>query len=207
MNFLHAESTPENASRLQEAIRRFDEANAADPNLDSDGTNLCPRELRYAKRLSEWVLRLRPHASEALRLAARCQHIRRWEVPRSSFPMTREGYLGWRESLKKRHAEIAGSILSDVGYPPEVIARVQSLNLKKQMKSDDECQTLEDALCLVFVQYQLEELANRTAEEKLISALQKSWAKMSSQAHRAALEIQLSERASALLEKALGTNS
>ena len=37
---------------------------------------------------------------------------------------------------------------------------------------------LEDALCLVFLEYQLADLAAKTAEDKTINALQKSWQKM-----------------------------
>ena len=98
-------------------MRRFDEANALDPNTECDQGNARPRELLYAERLTRWVLRLKPDASEALRLAARCQHIRRWEIPRASFPMTREGYLKWKETLKRRHAEIAGGILQKSAIP------------------------------------------------------------------------------------------
>src|SRR5438876_1012218 len=108
--------------RFQEAIERFDAANEQDPR---------GIELPYAKRLSAWVERLAPDASEALRLAARCQHLRRWEIPRESYPEGRVAYLKWREALKHFHAEKAGEILREIGYPDELIARVQQLNLKK----------------------------------------------------------------------------
>src|SRR6185436_2912578 len=137
-----------------------------------------PRELVYSEWLSDWVVQLCPDASEALRLAARCQHLCRWEVPRSSYPMTRAGYLQWREGLKKFHAERAATILREVGYPEPMVERVQGLNLKKNFPQDPETRVLEDALCLVFLERQFSELASKTAEDKIINVLQKSWKKM-----------------------------
>src|SRR5262249_23209983 len=139
------------AERFKRALTRFDEENAEDPNREMIDGVQHPRELIYAQWLTDWVLRLFPDASEELRLAARCQHLRRWEVPRNSYPMTRAGYLQWREGLKKFHARRAGEILKEVGYPDQVINRVQSLNLKKDFPKDPDTRVLEDALCLVFL--------------------------------------------------------
>lgn len=194
---------PSDPARYDAAIQRFDEANAQDPNQESVADRQHPRELVYADRLTAWVLRLNPNASEALRLAARCQHIRRWEIPRNSFPMTREGYLQWKESLKRKHAELAGAILREAGYPDEMIQRVQSLNLKRNLKQDEECQILEDALCLVFLEHQFADLAARTSDDKMITALKKSWAKMSAQGREAAMGLTFGERERRLLASAL----
>jgi hypothetical protein len=189
--------------RFEVAIRRFDEENGRDPNqIFIDGVSR-PRELVYAQWLTEWMLKLSPQASEELRLAARSQHICRWTVPRESYPMTRAGYLQWREGLKKFHAKKAGEILSEAGYPPEIISRVQSLNLKKDFPQDSETRVLEDALCLVFLERQFGELASKTAEEKMINALQKSWKKMTPLAREHALKLSYSQAEKALLEKAL----
>ena len=101
--------------RFDEALRRFDEENARDPNAELAESVPQPRELLYATRLLGWVLKLEPNASEELRLAARCQHICRWQIPRGSYPMTRVGYLKWRNDLKVFHANKAGEILREVG--------------------------------------------------------------------------------------------
>ena len=197
-------SALDNPARFDRAIRRFDTANAADPNREvMDGVEL-PRELLYALRLTDWVLSLQPEASEALRLAARCQHLCRWESPRSNYPMDRAGYLRWRADLKKFHAEKSGAILREVGYGEEMIVRVQALNLKKDLGKDPDCQVLEDALCLVFLQYQLADLAAKTDDEKVINALKKSWAKMSEQGRAEALKLNYGERELALVKAALG---
>jgi hypothetical protein len=150
------------------------------------------------------VLRLCPDASEALRLAARCQHLCRWQIPRSDYPMTRAGYLQWREALKKFHAQKAGEILREVGYDEAMIRRVQALNLKKGLPHDPETRVLEDALCLVFLEHQLADLAARTPEDKVINALRKSWEKMSPAGRAEALRLPLGPREKALLQRALG---
>ncbi len=194
---------PADAGRFDAALRRFDGENARDPNFETADGTTHPRELLYARRLTDWVLRLCPNASEELRLAARCQHICRWEIPRSSYPMTRAGYLQWRATLKKFHAQKAGEILRELGYGEDVIRRVQDLNLKKNFPDDPDGRVLEDALCLVFIQFQFAGLAAKTAEDKTINALQKSWQKMTDAARAEALKLNHGPREKALLERAL----
>jgi hypothetical protein len=189
-------------ARFHEAIRRFDEANAVDPNLETHEGKSHPRELLYAVRLTEWLLRLRPDADETLRLAARCQHICRWMIPRDSYPMTRPGYLKWRQVLKQFHADKAGTILREAGYPEETIAKVQALNLKQNLPQDPAACVLEDALCLVFLQWQLESVASGMPEEKAIAVLQKTWKKMTPQGHAHALQLPLPPNLKSLLRKA-----
>jgi len=160
-------------------IALIDAANAEDPlALTINGTSL-PKEVVYANTHLEWVLKLNPEASELLRIAAKTQHICRWEMPRADYPMDRIGYLKWREALKHFHAEKAGELMTKVGYDPECIARVQSLNLKKNLKSDHECQTLEDALCLTFLELGFDDLIEKYDEAKIVSIVQKTSGKMS----------------------------
>lgn len=195
--------SPAHPGRFDEAIRRFDEANAADPNHEVVNGQSQPRELLYAKRLTDWVLKLVPDAGEALRLAARCQHICRWEIPRDSYPLDKPGYLRWRADLKKFHAEKSGLILREVGYDDGMIQRVQELNLKKNHPKDPEVCVLEDALCLVFLEHQLTPLAAKADDEKLINALQKSWQKMTPAAWAEALKLNYGPREKTLIDRAL----
>lgn len=194
---------PRDSGKFDAAIRRFDEENCRDPNSQAENGVAQPRELIYARWLTQWVLKLRPDASEELRLAARCQHLCRWMVPRDSHPMTRAGYLKWREGLKHFHARKAGEILREVGYAEETISRVQKLNLKKDFPNDAETRVLEDALCLVFLERQLDDLAAKTTDEKMINALQKAWNKMTPAARELALTLNYSAREKALLDLAL----
>jgi hypothetical protein len=201
------EFQPQDRQRFETALRRFDEENSHDPHTESAGGAMHPRELLYARWLTDWVLRLCPEASEELRLAARCQHLCRWMVPRESYPMTRAGYLQWREGLKKFHANKAGEILRDAGYPEPVIRRVQALNLKKDFPNDAEGRVLEDALCLVFLEHQFGPLADKTSDEKMINALQKSWKKMTPKAQGLAQQLIYPPRLQALLAKALAESA
>ena len=193
------EVTPRDPQKFEAAIRRFDQENARDPNQE----NGQPRELLYAQRLTDWVLRLNPNASETTRLAARCQHLCRWRIPRGDYPMTRPGYLKWRADLKKFHAQHSGEILREVGYGEETIRRVQDLNLKKNFPADPECRLLEDALCLVFLEFQLSDLAAKTDDDKMINALKKSWEKMTEAARAEALKLNYGPREKELIQKAL----
>ena len=200
---MSSEFQPTDPARFEAALRRFDEENSQDPNRQELDGAPQPRELVYARWLTGWVLKLCPDASEELRLAARCQHLCRWKIPRDSYPLTRPGYLKWRADLKRFHADRAGEILREVGYPDSVIARVQDLNLKKNFPADPESCVLEDALCLVFLEHQLADLAAKTADEKVITALQKSWKKMTPAAHAEALKLPYGQRERALIEQAL----
>jgi hypothetical protein len=195
------EFQPRDPKKFAEALRRFDEENSKDPNLEDSR----PRELLYAQRLEKWVLKLFPQASEELRLTARCQHICRWQIPRASYPMTRAGYLKWRADLKQFHAQKAGEILHESGYGDHSIRRVRELNLKKHFPNDFETRVLEDALCLVFLEFQLSDLAAKTDDDKTINALKKSWAKMTEAARVEALKLTYGERENALIQRALAS--
>jgi len=188
---------------FQKAMERFDAENGRDPNVEMDGGMPQPRELLYARRLTEWVLRLAPEASESLRLAARCQHICRWMIARESYPMDRAGYLRWRNDLKQFHAKKSEAILREAGCGEEMIAKVRDLNLKRNFPADAESQVLEDALCLVFLEHQLAALALKTSEEKLVNAVRKSWEKMTDSARERALALPLGPVERQLIERAL----
>lgn len=197
------ETYPEFLPRFAEALRRIDAANGEDPHLEPDAEGRpTPRELLYSRRLTGWLLRLEPAACEELRLAARAQHIRRWQIPRRQYPEGRAGYLKWRNDLKKFHAGQSGTILAECGYPAESVQRVQALNLKANL-ADPETQLLEDALCLVFLETQLAPLADAQEEATVVNALRKSWGKMSERARRHALALPLGPRETRLVQLAL----
>ena len=190
-------------NKIELAIQRIDEANSADPSVESIGGQEVAKELLYAQRMSNRLHEFYPDAPEELQLAARAQHICRWEIPRSDYSMDRDGYLTWRNNLKKFHAEKAGRILSDVGYENSMIERVQSLIQKKRLKRDPLSQALEDVVCLVFLEYYFESFAEKYEEDKLLDILKKTWAKMSDQGHEAALKLPLSSTSLSLVSKAV----
>jgi hypothetical protein len=194
---------PRDPQKFATALFSFDRENSRDPNYEiADGVS-HPRELLYVERLTKWVLRLCPDASEELRLAARCQHICRWQSPRESYPMTRAGYLKWRADLKKFHAQKSGEILQAAGYDEATIRHVQDLNLKKNFPADPKVRVLEDALCLVFLEFQFAALAARSDDDKMMNAIRKSWEKMTDAARAEALKLNYGERERVLLQRAL----
>jgi len=189
--------------KLKNAFRLFDAANEEDPNIEVWEGKEYPKELLYAIRMTNKLNSFAPEASEALQLTARCQHIRRWEIPRESYEMNRTGYLKWRQDLKKFHAEIASDILKEVGYGQDMIDQVAFLLEKKQLKKNLETQTLEDVICLVFLEFYFEPFSHKYPEEKLMDILQKTWRKMSKKGQQAALKLPLSKESLELIEKAL----
>ena len=190
-------------SRLDEAFRRFDEANAEDPNREIVNGEPLAKELVYGRRMSERLDAFAPDAPETVKLAARAQHIRRWEVPRDSYPAGRAGYLKWRTDLYKRHGDIAGGIMKDVGYDNQSIERVQTLLRKRGLKTDPDVQLLEDVICLVFLEHYFHDFAKKHDEAKLIPIVQKTWNKMTGEGHQAALTLDYAPSDLAIIEKAL----
>jgi hypothetical protein len=189
--------------RFKAAISRFDAANAEDPTTEVFQGVVYPKELLYAQRMTTWLDKLAPDASETLRLAVRCQHIQRWAIPRHTYPMDRTGYLRWRTTLAKFHADTAAEILRDVGYDDSTIRRVQTLLRKERLKRDSEVQCLEDVICLVFLENYLAEFATQHDEAKILDILQKTWKKMSTRGHEVALTLSMSPAARRLVEQAL----
>ena len=198
---------PTDSKLLSIATARINAANALDPNTTVVEGAPVPHELHYSRRMSRRLEMLDPGASEALRLAVRCQHLQRWMIPRSYYPLTRAGYHRWRTDLSRFHADRAADILQGVGYDEATVARVQSLVRKEGLKTDAETQTLEDVACLVFLEDEFGDFASRHDEEKVIHILVRTWGKMSPRGHAAALALNLPPDQRALIEKALARAS
>ena len=189
--------------RFNAAIARFDAANADDPTTEVFQGAVYPKELLYAQRMTAWLDNIAPEASEVLRLAVRCQHIQRWTIPRHTYAMDRHGYLRWRTTLAKFHADTAAAILRDVGYDDATVQRVQTLLRKERLKRDPEVQCLEDVICLVFLEHYLAAFATQHDEIKVLDILRKTWTKMSPRGHEVALTLPMSPEARRLVEQAL----
>lgn len=191
------------AGRLDEALAAIDAANADDPETIVVDGQPRPKEQAHAEMVTAWVRRLDPDATDAQLLAARAHHLRRWSIPRSSYPEGRAGYLRWRTSLKQQHAREVAEILEREGYEPEVIERVQQIVRKEGLGHDGQVQTHEDALCLVFLQTQLLDLADEQGDDKTVEIVRKTTAKMSERGIAAALALDLTPDARTLVERAM----
>ncbi|KAK3327927.1 hypothetical protein B0T19DRAFT_177677 [Cercophora scortea] len=198
------------AANYVTALKLIDEAHAQDPKVVDGKDGAIPYELHYARKMTRWLATRSPEASPTLQLACRAQHFRRWEIPRSSYPMTRPGYLTWRAKLKSQAASQVAELLASPAVEPalaaEEIERVAALIRKENLKSDDETQILEDVACLVFLDDQFDEFEKKPEidEEKIIGILRKTWGKMSPQGQALALQMDLSTTAKLLIQKALG---
>lgn len=161
------------------AIAAFDDYHRRDPNVViADGISY-PSELLYVERLTKRLNAFAPMANETVRLAARCQHIGRWEISRDKYPMDKKGYLQWRNEEKVHHCNIAEKILSECGYGADTIEQVKVLLMKKGLHGNEDTQLLEDVVCMVFLEFYLEPFAAKHPEDKVVDILRKTFRKMS----------------------------
>jgi hypothetical protein len=190
------------SERFDRAIAAIDAGNANDPNVVTIRGRTGPKEILHAELVTEWVHRLRPDASEALLLAARGHHYRRWTVPRASAPEGRPGYLRWRKSLQEQHARELGELLATAGYDTDSIARVQRIVRKEKLATDPEVQAYEDALCLVFLETQLADVVARLDPDTLQRVIVRTAKKMSAAGLAAIGDVPLDKSAIAVLTTA-----
>jgi hypothetical protein len=191
---------------VAKAHAAIDRENADDPKtVEVDGA-ARPAALVYGERMTAMLDTFKPDASDALKIACRAQHLRRFDLPRDRYPMDKPGYFAWRNAQKAAHAEKAGAILADLGADPALIERVGSLIRKERLKRDPEAQTLEDVACLVFLAFEFEAFARSHDDAKLVDIVAKTWPKMSEAGHQSALAMApaLAPRLRAIVAQALG---
>jgi hypothetical protein len=175
--------------RFNQAIANFDDLNRQDPTMEEAEGKAYPKEFLYSERMSNMLKRYASNASEALQLAARCQHVQRWKSARASYPMTKAGYYQWRTELKAFHADTARQVLLEVGYDQATIDRVCALVMKALPSGDTEAQILEDVIVLVFLESYLEQFVASHADydaAKFADILHKTLRKTSANARSAA---------------------
>ena len=188
--------------RFEKAIALFDAYNSNDPHREKIDDKDAPKEFLYAIRMTSRLSHYEPSAPEHVQLAVRSQHIGRWEIARSSFPMDKKGYLQWRSQLAIHHAKTAEKILQECGYDQDAIEKVKFLLQKKQLHQNPETQLLEDVVCLVFIEFYLHEFAAQHDDEKVIDILKKTLHKMSPRAIQEALKIPVTDHIKRLIGKA-----
>jgi len=192
------------SDRFRAAVAAIDAANAGDPNTVVVRGEVRPKEQAHAELMTEWVEALDPQADEAQHLAARAHHLRRWSLPRGSYPEGRAGYLRWRTALRRQHSAEVAEILEGVGYEPEVVERVQAIIEKRGLGTDPAVQVHEDALCLVFLETQLADTVRRLGADKVQDLVAKTAAKMSPAGLARVADLSLCPQDRALITRALG---
>jgi hypothetical protein len=199
---------PQKQSTYDKALALIDAANSEDPNqVSADGKD-WPKELLYSERMTDMLGRYDADADDAMKLAIRSQHIQRWKSPRNAYPMDRIGYLKWRKDLYKIQANNAAELLLEAGYDDEVIERVRNAVAKKNIKGNADTQLLEDVTDLVFIEHYLLDFVAKHpdySDQKWIEIIQKTWHKMSANAHEFALSgaVTLPESLTPLIKKAV----
>lgn len=191
--------------RLSKAFALIDAENAADTaSIVVDGM-ARPYAVFYGERMTAWLSRLVPDAADALAIAVRAQHIRRFDIPRASHPDGKPGYFAWRNALKDHHAELTAGIMTRVGYDAATIERTRAIIRKERLKRDSDAQALEDCACLTFLENEFVAFADKHSDDKIVDIVAKTWAKMSEAGHAAAVGLLpgLPERLGALVVKAV----
>jgi hypothetical protein len=194
------------STKLQEAFKAFDAYNSRDPHTEAVANGTFPKELLYGQRMTARLNLYEPDAPEYLQLAARCQHIGRWEIPRDTYPMDKKGYLQWRSAEKFHHVKIAEPILKNCGYDDETIEKVKFLLLKKELATNEDTQLLEDVVCLVFIEHYLSDFASQHDDDKVVDILRKTIKKISARCLEEASKLKASDKIQGLLLKAVGGN-
>lgn len=193
-------------SRFDAVIAAIDAANADDPRkTEVDGT-ARPYEIVYSERMTARLADMYPDASEVLRIAARAQHIRRWDIPRSTYPEGRNGYNDWRKACREHHGEVITKIMAGNGYSQDEIDRAVMLIKKEQLKKDRESQALENVVDVVFVEHYFDEFLGKYSQyddDKIVDIVGKTLRKMSPKGHQAALSLDLPDRTRDLIMKAV----
>lgn len=188
---------------LQQCFEAIDAVNAKDPEQVDYHGRLTAKAVLYGQRMSACQKQFFDHASELLCIAVRAQHLERWVIGRDQYEKNRSGYLQWRKALAKHHADRCRSIMQQHGFSESDCDVVAELLQKKNLKTNPETQCLEDVACLVFLQHYFDDFSTQHTEDKIIRIVQKTWAKMSAQGHNIALQLELSDNSSKLINKAL----
>lgn len=195
---------------LAAVIAEIDAANADDPRrVEAAGANR-PYEVVYSQRMSARLATMYPEASELLRIAARAQHLRRWDIPRSRYPEGRSGYNDWRKACREHHAKLVGEIMARNGYTASDIARVAMMIRKEQLKKDRDSQALENVVDVVFVEHYFDDFLAKYSgydDDKIIDIVGKTLRKMSPKGHQVALALDLPERTRRLVTAAVERES
>ncbi|MBY6242450.1 DUF4202 domain-containing protein [Methylosinus sp. Sm6] len=198
------------AGRFEAVVASIDAANADDPRKVEIGGVEKPFEIAYAERMSARLDAIYPEASELLKIAARAQHLRRWDIPRENFPLGRHGYNEWRKDCRVHHARLVGELMRAQGYEEEAVAHVGSLIRKEKLKKDRESQALENVAAIVFLEHYFDDFHEKYKDyddDKIVDILAKTLCKMSPKGHAAALALPLPERTRGLVAAAIARES
>lgn len=195
------------SSAFEHTLAAIDALHAQDPRPTTlaDGTSQ-PQELIYAQRMSRWLEQLQDAPNELLSIAVRAQHLQRWQLPRSDYPEGRIGYLTWRRDQSAQAGDTTAALMEEAGYSQEEAKRVASIIRKQGLGRDSDVQALEDCACLVFLENYFADFSRKVEHDHMVRIVQKTWGKMSPQAHALALTLPMNDACTTLVKEALDSH-
>jgi len=104
--------------RLNKVLNEIDQINKQDPNTELVDQQAAPKEYLYGQRMSTCLAQYWPQADEFLQIAVRAQHIKRWHIKRSEYPLGKAGYLNWRKALGLFHAQLTEKLCKKTATVP-----------------------------------------------------------------------------------------
>jgi hypothetical protein len=189
---------------LENVLAQLTAAHQKDPNQETWENEVFPAEWLYIRRITDRLKTFSPEASSELIVAANCQHLCRWEIERTRFPEGRIGYYQWRNYLSDYQFQKAREIILGAGFDAEFADRVKMIVKKENIFTNPEAQTLEDVVCLVFMEFYLDDFIRTKSELNMATVILKTWNKMSEKGHQEALKIKFSDETLLVIKKALG---
>ena len=136
--------------------------------------------------------KVQPNASLELQMAAQCQRISRWSIPRTTFSMDKKGYYQWRAAIMEHQLSVTSSVLKQAEINQQSIEIVVDTLKNKADKTNINASIIEDTACLTFIKWYLVPFAGQFDPEKAKVILQKTANKMSERGLKLIPELQLS---------------
>lgn len=174
------------------AVELINTVHNQDPNTETVDGDEIMAELLYSQRMLSILEKVQPNASFGLKLAAQCQHIGRWSIPRATFSMDKKGYYQWRAAIMEHQLTVSTSTLKQAGIEDDDISIIADALKNKADKSNINASIIEDTACLTFIKWYLVPFAGQFDPEKAKVILQKTANKMSDRGLKLISEIELS---------------
>jgi hypothetical protein len=183
------------------ATLELEKVHGMDTTREIYNGNQYPSESLYSHRMLQMLEKVNAEASNILKLAAQCQHLKRWNIPRGEYPYNRRGYHEWRRVVMEYQLKEMEEILSKVGISNEDILLVTDALRNQGDKSNSNAQIITDTACLVFIKWYMEPFATKHQSEKVTDIMKKTMRKMSETGLQLISRLNLPTTASQILER------
>ena len=172
-----------------------------DETLINDGAKTVASELVYSQRMLAMLEVFDKGSSKLLRLAVQCQHLRRWNIPRTNYSMDRRGYHQWRRAVMEYQLNQTREILIQNKVDIDDIDFILDGLSNQGNKAHATAQIIMDTACLVFIKWYLEAFAAKHEQKKVNDIMKKTMQKMSDKGISLVHSIDLNENVALILSK------